>query len=353
MKKTDTSAPDRKWRIIVAYNSNSPNNNIDCNQLLDLYRIMRRIRAFEEAAEKASLKGLVGGAVHLSIGQEAIAAGVCANLRLTDQITTTHRGHGHCIAKGTDPKAMMLELFGKEGGTCGGKGGSMHIADFEVGMLGANGVVAAGIPIAVGAAHGSMLLGEDRVVACFFGDGAINRGPFLEGLNWASTFNLSILFICEQNGFASTTHSEAVTAGDGSSARAKSLGLEAFDIDGNDVLAVNDLVAELIPQIRSGAGPKFVSAHTYRLKGHTSVDPALYRDQAYAEKRWKEDPLQKTATELLRYGIPKGVLFSIDNLANKEMAAVMEVAEAADYPAIENAYSDIQDIGAPALEKQI
>ena len=150
-------------------------HNIDRDRLVDLYRTMRRIRAFEEAAEKASITGQVGGAVHLSIGQEAIAAGVCANLRQTDQITTTHRGHGHCIAKGTDPGAMMLELFGKEGGTCGGKGGSMHIADFEVGMLGANGVVAAGLPIAVGAAHGAKLMGEDRVVVCFFGDGAINR----------------------------------------------------------------------------------------------------------------------------------------------------------------------------------
>ncbi|MDA1097908.1 MAG: thiamine pyrophosphate-dependent dehydrogenase E1 component subunit alpha [Proteobacteria bacterium] len=313
---------------------------------------MRRIRAFEEAAEKASLSGRVGGAVHLSIGQEAIAAGVCANLRRSDQITTTHRGHGHCIAKGTDPGAMMLELFGKQGGTCGGKGGSMHIADFQAGMLGANGVVAAGIPIAVGAAHGAKLLGEDRVVVCFFGDGAINRGPFMEGLNWASVFHLPVLFVCEQNGFASTTHSDAVTAGPGANARAESLGLEAFEVDGNDVAAVDGLVGDLIPRIRGGAGPKFLSAQTYRLKGHTSVDPGHYRDQDYAAAQWEKDPLLRTAADLRRLGVSEAQLALIDKGADAEMKVVTDAAEAADYPALEQAFTDIQDIGAPVWRDQ-
>ncbi len=322
-------------------------HNIDRDRLVDLYRTMRRIRAFEEAAEKASLNGQVGGAVHLSIGQEAVAAGVCANLRRTDQITTTHRGHGHCIAKGTDPGAMMLELFGKEGGTCGGKGGSMHIADFEVGMLGANGVVAAGIPIAVGAAHGAKLMGEDKVVVCFFGDGAINRGPFMEGLNWATVFKLPVLFVCEHNGFASTTHSDAVTGGGGANARAESLGLEAFDVDGNDVAAVDGLVGDLIPRIRGGAGPMFLSARTYRLKGHTSVDPALYRDQDYAAAQWNVDPLVRAASELHRLGLGDSDLSDIDSAAVGEMGRVAETAEAADTPALEHAFADIQDVGAP------
>ena len=322
-------------------------HNIDRDRLVDLYRTMRRIRAFEEAAEKASLNGQVGGAVHLSIGQEAVAAGVCANLRRTDQITTTHRGHGHCIAKGTDPGAMMLELFGKEGGTCGGKGGSMHIADFEVGMLGANGVVAAGIPIAVGAAHGAKLMGEDKVVVCFFGDGAINRGPFMEGLNWATVFKLPVLFVCEHNGFASTTHSDAVTGGGGANARAESLGLEAFEVDGNDVAAVDGLVGDLIPRIRGGAGPMFLSTRTYRLKGHTSVDPALYRDQDYAAAQWNVDPLVRAANELHRLGLGDSDLSDIDSAAVGEMGRVAETAEAADYPALENAFADIQDVGAP------
>jgi pyruvate dehydrogenase E1 component alpha subunit len=336
----------------VPNNDAHPNHNIDRDRLVELYRSMRRIRAFEEAAEKASLSGQVGGAVHLSIGQEAVAAGVCANLRQSDQITTTHRGHGHCIAKGTDPGAMMLELFGKEGGTCGGKGGSMHIADFKVGMLGANGVVAAGIPIAVGAAHGAKLLGEDRVVVCFFGDGAINRGPFMEGLNWASVFNLPVLFVCELNHFASTTHSDAVTAGPGANARAESLGLEAFEVDGNDVAAVDGLVGDLIPRIRGGSGPMFLSARTYRLKGHTSVDPAHYRDQDYAAAQWDNDPLPRAAGELRRLGLSGEQLASIDNDAAAEMTLVTDAAEAAGHPAPEQAFTDIQDIGAPVWREQ-
>ena len=333
-------------------NSGPSNVKLSAATAEEIYTTMRRIRAFEEAAEKASLAGLVGGAVHLSIGQEAVAAGVCANLRRTDQITTTHRGHGHCIAKGTDPGAMMLELFGKEGGTCGGKGGSMHIADFDVGMLGANGVVAAGIPIAVGAAHGAKLLGEDRVVVCFFGDGAINRGPFMEGLNWATVFQLPVLFVCEHNGFASTTHSDAVTGGGGANARAESLGLEAFEVDGNDVAAVDGLVGDLIPRIRGGGGPMFLSARTYRLKGHTSVDPALYRDQEHAASQWDGDPLVRAADELRRLGLGDSDLTAIDSAAVGEMVRVAEAADAADTPALEHAFADIQDIGAPVWEAQ-
>jgi pyruvate dehydrogenase E1 component alpha subunit len=242
---------------------------------------------------------------------------------------------------------MMLELFGKEGGTCGGKGGSMHIADFEVGMLGANGGVAAGIPSAVGAAHGAKLMGEDKVVVCFFGDGAINRGPFMEGLNWATVFKLPVLFVCEHNGFASTTHSDAVTGGGGANARAESLGLEAFDVDGNDVAAVDGLVGDLIPRIRGGAGPMFLSARTYRLKGHTSVDPALYRDQDYAAAQWNVDPLVRAANELHRLGLGDSDLSDIDSAAVGEMGRVAETAEAADTPALEHAFADIQDVGAP------
>ena len=174
-----------------------------------LFATMCRIRAFEEAAERAAKEGLITGAAHLSIGQEATAAGVCGNLRTSDLITSTHRGHGHTIAKGASADAMMRELFGRAGGTSDGKGGSMHIADFSVGMLGANGIVAAGIPIAAGAAQAKRLLGEDVVVACFFGDGAVNRGPFLEGLNWARIFDLPVLFVCEVNRYAARTRTGA------------------------------------------------------------------------------------------------------------------------------------------------
>src|SRR6185436_16729433 len=216
---------------------------------LALYRTMTRIRAFENAAEEASKGGVaafgaslseakVRGPLHLSTGQEAVAAGVCIHLARTDLMTSTHRGHGHTIAKGASIAAMMGELFGRASGFNGGKGGSMHIADFSVGMLGANGVVAAGIPIAVGAAHALKVRGESAIVACFFGDGAINRGPFLEGLNWAAIHGLRILFVCEDNRWSATTATDAMTAGEGALARAQAIGVPGEQVDGNDVFAV-------------------------------------------------------------------------------------------------------------------
>jgi len=324
-----------------------PRRNIDRDRLLAHYRTMQRIRAFESAAEAASLDGRVGGAVHLSIGQEAVAAGVCANLRPDDQITTTHRGHGHCIAKGTPAAAMMLELFGRAGGTSGGKGGSMHIADFSVGMLGANGVVAAGIPIAVGAAHGAKLMGSDRVVVCFFGDGAINRGPFLEGLNWARIFDLPVIFVCEMNAFASTTRTEAVTGGEGPAARARALGLEAHEVDGNDVLAVDGLVGDLVARARLGEGPFFVTARTYRLKGHTSVDQAPYRPADEVDRHWQDDPMRRVEAELLTLGVEDDALAAIAAEAETEMTAASAAAGDAPWPDLAEAFTDVQDVGAP------
>ena len=211
--------------------------------------------------------GELPGVIHLSIGQEGVAVGVCANLERSDYLTSNHRGHGHAIAKGADVRAMMAELYGRASGTCGGKGGSMHIADFAAGMLGANGVVAGGIPIAVGAAQGLSLLGRDAIVACFFGDGAINRGPFLEGLNWAKIYQLPVLFVCENNGFAAFTRTATVTAGPGAAARAASLGIPAHCVDGNDVLAVDALASTLVAAIRRGDGPQFMEVATYRLEG--------------------------------------------------------------------------------------
>ena len=188
-------------------------------RLTDLYRTMVRIRAFEEAALSAHKAGDIPGPLHVSLGQEGVAAGVCINLRKDDRLTSNHRGHGHAIAKGAIPARMMLELYGREGGYCGGKGGSMHIADFSVGMLGANGVVSGGIPIAVGAAQGLKMLKSDALAVCMFGDGAINRGPFLEGLNWAALYKLPVLFVCEDNGVAAFTATASVTAGPGVIAR--------------------------------------------------------------------------------------------------------------------------------------
>ncbi len=322
--------------------------NIDLDRLLAHYRTMARIRAFEEAAEAAHKAGHVTGAVHLSIGQEAVAAGVMANLAREDLITTTHRGHGHTIAKGASTKAMMAELFGRATGTCQGKGGSLHIADFSIGMLGANGVVAAGLTIAVGAAHAVKLKGERRVVACFFGDGATNRGPFLESLNWAKIYELPVLFVCEDNGFAAMTRTRAVSAGPGPDARAESLGVPARAVDGNEVAAVDEAAAALLARVREGAGPQFLLARTYRLKGHTASDPALYRPAAELEERQADDPLLRCA-ELLRLGgAAEGQLAAILAEARSEIADAVAAARAAPWPAPALAWTDVQDVGAEA-----
>ena len=219
-----------------------------------LYRMMARIRAFENAAEEASRGSVaafgaslaqsnIRGPLHLSTGQEAVAAGVCIHLTPDDLLTSTHRGHGHTLAKGAAMEPMMAELFGRASGPNKGKGGSMHIADFSVGMLGANGVVADGMPIAVGAAHAIKIKKEQRLVACFFGDGAINRGPFLEALNWAAIHALPVLFVCEDNRWSATTPADAMTAGEGALARAEAIGVPGVQVDGNDVFAVDEAAA--------------------------------------------------------------------------------------------------------------
>jgi acetoin:2,6-dichlorophenolindophenol oxidoreductase subunit alpha len=322
--------------------------NVDVERLLGHFRTMARIRAFEEAAEAGQRSGEIKGAVHLSIGQEAVAAGVCANLRREDYLVSTHRGHGHTIAKGADVTAMMAELLGRAGGTCQGKGGSMHIADFAIGMLGANGVVGAGIPIAVGAAHAVKLRQGTAITASFFGDGAVNRGPFLEGLNWARIYDLPVLFICEDNGFAATTRTRHLTGGPGPAARAEALGIPARIIDGNDVEEVDAAAAELVARIRGGGGPQFILAETYRLKGHTAHDPALYRPAAEVEERRRRDPLLLCRESLLLHGIAEARLASIAAEASDEIAAAVDAARAQPWPEPALAWRDVQDVGRPA-----
>lgn len=324
--------------------------NVDVERLRAHYRLMLRIRAFEEEALRGLEEKVVLGAIHPSIGQEACAAGICSNLKREDILLSTHRGHGHTLAKGADALAMMRELLGREGGNCGGKGGSMHIADFSVGMLGANGVVSANIVIAAGAAHAIKLKKEDRIVCCIFGDGAINRGPFLEGLNWAKVFNLPVLFVCEDNGFAATTRTQTMTAGAGPVARAESLGIPSLDVDGNDVLAVDAAVAELSAAIRGGGGPRFLRARTYRLTGHTGADAATYRPKEEVEERWKDDPIARAADLLRAAGVPESELEADRKAAKKEMREAYEAAVAMPYPPAEQAFADVQDIGDPRAE---
>jgi TPP-dependent pyruvate/acetoin dehydrogenase alpha subunit len=316
--------------------------------LTHLYRTMVRIRAFEETALEAHKAGEMPGPLHVSIGQEAVASGICSNLRADDRITSNHRGHGHVLAKGGEPGPMYLELFGRDGGYCRGKGGSMHIADFSIGMLGANGVVAGGIPIAVGAAQGLKMQKSDAIVACFFGDGAINRGPFLEGLNWAALYGLPVLFVCEDNGVAAFTAANTTTAGGGASARAEALGVAASAVDGNDVVAVNDLASRLIGEIRGGGGPRLLHAKTYRWTGHTSTDQAAWRDPEEVAAWKAKCPIGRLKANLMSKGLTEAEIAAIDNQAVAEMQAARAAANAAPWPAAPLAYEDVQDTGAHA-----
>ena len=327
-------------------------------ELLSLYRTMVRIRAFEDAAEIASQGGvqawglsasakpaLVRGPLHLSTGQEAVAAGVCAHLKPADLLTSTHRGHGHTLAKGADSTKMMCELFGRANGYNKGKGGSMHIADFSVGMLGANGVVAAGLPIAVGAAHALKLRKVDAIAVSFFGDGAINRGPFMESLNWAVVYHLPMLFICEDNQISATTASAPMTAGQGASPRAESLQVPALKVDGNDVEAVSTAAAKLIAEVRAGSGPRLLHAITYRHKGHVSVDPGTYRDPEEVRKALERDPIKRTRQQLEAAGLGAQAA-QVEAEARAEIDAALAAAEASPVPEVHEAYEDIVTTGA-------
>jgi acetoin:2,6-dichlorophenolindophenol oxidoreductase subunit alpha len=309
-------------------------------EALALYRTMQRIRAFEEAAGKAFHDGRIRGPVHQYVGQEAIAVGVCAHLRPSDYIASYHRGHGHAIAKGADIASMMKELLGRSGGTCGGKGGSMHIADFSVGMLGANGVVADGVTIAVGAAQAVKLLGEERVVVPFFGDGAINRGPLLEAFNWAMIYRLPVLFVCEDNQYAATVRTSELTAGEGIVARARSFGIPCASVDGNDALAVASIAKSLLEKIRAGEGPALIHATAYRWYGHFAHDAGAYRDPEAHRQGLALDPLERLRRWLVEHGITPG------NEAEALVAQALREAEAAPMPAPEEAFTEIQDLGA-------
>ena len=314
------------------------------------HRAMLRIRLFEDAAVKALQEKLVPGPVHPSTGQEAVAVGVCAHLNRSDILLSTHRGHGHTLAKGADLQPMMLELFGKQGGYCRGKGGSMHIADFSVGMLGANGVVAANIVIAVGAAHAIKLRKSTEIVTCFFGDGAINRGPFLEGLNWARVFDLPVLFVCEDNSYSASTRTHEMTAGKGASARAESMDIPTAEVDGNDVVAVDNATALLVDEIRAGGGPRFLHARTYRLTGHTAADAAPYRPQSELDEGLLREPIRRLAARLTNAGVTPEELTAVTDDVRAEVDRAYAAAKSASYPDVSVAFEDVQDIGDPRLE---
>ena len=312
-----------------------------------MYRTMLVIRAFEEAAGENFFAGNVRGSVHQYIGEEAIAVGICENLRDDDYLTSNHRGHGHSIAKGAHPRAMMLELFGKAGGTSNGKGGSMHIADFSVGMLGANGVIADGCTISVGAAQALRLRGKDSIVVNFIGDGGINRGPFMEALNWAKIYNLPVLCVCENNQIAASTTTRLVTAGEGIAARALSFDVPAVTIDGNDLFEVDRTAARVVSEIRGGSGPQLIQAMTYRLRGHFAHDPAGYRNPAEVDAAMQLEPMGRVEAWLRDNGMSDDDISKLQKEVKAAIDSYVEDAINAPWPDASLAFTDVQDVGAP------
>lgn len=289
------------------------------------YETMCTIRCFEESVKKDFLAGEIPGFVHLYIGEEAIGTGICAALRDTDLIESTHRGHGHCVAKGADVNKMMAEIFGKKDGLCKGKGGSMHIADFSVGMLGANGVVGGGYNLATGAALASkMVLKNDTVSVVFFGDGASNRGTFHEAANVAAAWKLPVIFVNEMNCWASTTPYRTTTAVENISDRAKGYGMPAKIVDGQNVFEVYEAACEAVERARRGEGPTFIEAKTYRIEGHFVGDPELYREKEETQRIFREtDPLKLFMNQL-----PEGVEFEQAELDQILADARQKIADA-------------------------
>lgn len=280
---------------------------------LELHRMMMLIRLFEEALEEMFSRGLLHGTMHLSIGQEATAAGACLALDKKDLITSTHRGHGHCLGKGADPYKMFAELLGREDGYCRGRGGSMHIADLSNGNLGANGIVAGSLTISVGAALSFQLQKKENIVLCFFGDGAVNEGSFHEALNLASLWNLPVLFLCENNQYGMSMASEKAVAGESIASRGNSYGIESIQIDGNDVESVYESVSNYKDEILTNNRPKFIEAVTYRYRGHSKSDRNLYRTSEEINF-WKDekDPIKRYIGKLLEQGITEIDLKEID-----------------------------------------
>ncbi|MBA4180427.1 MAG: pyruvate dehydrogenase (acetyl-transferring) E1 component subunit alpha [Anaerolinea sp.] len=303
--------------------------------LLDLHRRMVRIRTFEEEAGKLMEAGKIPGALHLYVGEEAVAAGVMVHLRDSDQITSTHRGHGHLVAKGGDLRKMYAELYGRATGYCKGKGGSMHISDLDLGMLGANGIVGAGPPIAIGAAFSNKYRGTDNVTVCFFGDGASNEGTFHEAANMAALYKLPVVFACENNGFGEFTRQERHQAVHDIADRAAGYGMPGIVVDGMDALAVYEAAGEAIARARAGSGPTLLEFKTYRFFDHVGIRGmgVIYREDAEV-LQWRErDPVGLVETRLAEQGIlsPEAAA-AVHEAALADVRDAIAFAEASPFP---------------------
>ena len=315
----------------------------DKKTLLQMYRTMVTIRQFETMAGEYFAAGQIPGFIHLSIGQEGSSVGVCSCLRPDDYVATTHRGHGHMIAKGADLKRMTAELYGKATGYCKGKGGSMHIADFSIGILGANGVVAGGLPLMAGAGLSIKMRKTDQVGVVFFGDGASNRGPVHEVMNMASIWKLPLIFVVENNQWASTTPQSYSCALGDLCRRAAGYNMPGYAVDGNDVLAVRETTLKAVAAARQGEGPSMIENKTYRIRGHFEGDPQKYRDQAEV-LTWqdKNDPIKRFQDKLVKDKIltKKDATVVWDEVKG-DLDAALEFARSSPYPKPEDALQDL------------
>lgn len=308
---------------------------LDPEQWLQMYEQMIKIRAFEENANELYTSARMPGLTHLYIGEEAVAVGVCEALRKDDYITSTHRGHGHCVAKGAAVDRMFAELLGKAAGYCGGKGGSMHIADQDTGNLGANAIVGGSAGIATGAGLSIKMRKSDQVAVCFFGDGALGQGLIYESMNMAQLWKLPVIYVCENNQYNEYTHNSEAAAGE-LAARGRAFGLHTIEVDGQDVRAVHTAVLEVVARARRGEGPAFLVCHTYRFHGHHvgDIERSYYRTKD--EEAWwrsEHDPLKVLGEWLMNEaGIKPDVLANIDENVRAEVEAAVEFAIAAPYP---------------------
>lgn len=319
-----------------------PKATLARSDLLRLYETMVLIRAFDQRFAALVAQGKFSGVGHLYVGQEAVAAGVCAALQPDDYVTSTHRGHGHCLAKGVDPNEMMAELFGRATGTSKGKGGSMHIADFRKGMLGANGIVGAGLPIACGAALTAKLTGSGRIAVAFFGDGAANIGAFHEALNLASIWKLPVVFVCENNRYGEATPVEYALAADHVADRAAAYRMPGLIADGQDVLDVYRRACEAVAHARSGAGPVLLECETYRYFGHFFGDPARYRSADELERFRSRDCIARFRERLLRdHRIPRGRLDDISAAVERRIDDAVAFAEGSPFPDVAEITTDV------------
>ena len=309
-----------------------------------MLRTMQLIRRFEERASRDYLDDKIYGVVHCYIGEEAVAVGVCSALREDDQIISTHRGHGHCIAKGADINRMMAELYGRETGYCKGKGGSMHIADFDIGMLGANGIVAGGIPIITGAAFAAQLRGAGSVAVCFFGDGASNAGSFHESINIAASWNLPIIYVCENNLWAVNTPSQASMPIDDIATRASAYGIPGIVVDGNDVLAVREVATEAVDRARNGEGPSLIECKTYRHRRHTerATQPDA-RPHSEVSEWMEKDPIDrlKMALNTQQGQLTDSEWEAMDQEIIKLVDTAVTFAATSPFPPVEAAGEDV------------